>query len=392
MRNKFRLFYIIYILHSFCVFSQTKSEMLLLKSKLLSETKLINNAIKSNKDGHQKSIEELQLINKQIQVQSDLLNVSEKYIELLQIEQNSIESELQENKTKLITEKNIYTTLIVEANRIELIYNPILFVFSSASFSQFTRTMYHFRQLEITRRTKYEEIMALQLLIKNEKKLILEKKVNQAEFIRQKKNNMNDLSITKSKQKELIQVLILKQDSLILALKTKEMQTKKINAEILALIEKEKLKNNNYALTPEGSITSKSFSANKGQLNWPVSNGIVTSKFGTVQHPILPSITTMNNGIEITTNNTNIKTVFRGKVSKILILPNGLKVVIVRHGEYLSVYSNLYEVNVIKNQNIETKDIIGKLYSDQEKNKNILGFQIWKGREKLNPSYWLSSN
>jgi septal ring factor EnvC (AmiA/AmiB activator) len=392
MRQKFKLFYIIYIIHSFCVFGQTKSDMLLLKSKLLSETKLLNNAINSNKDGHQKSIEELQLINKQIQVQSDLLSVSEKYIELLQTEQNIVELELQENKIKLMAEKNRYTKLILEAHRIELIYNPILLVFSSSSFNQFKRTMYHFRQLEIARRTKHKDIMSLQLLIKLKKKIILEKKVKQAEFSKQKKNDMKTLSITKSKQKSLIQALILKQDSLSLVVKQKDLQTKKINDEILAIIEKEKLKNNNYALTPEGSVISKNFSTNKGQLNWPVSNGIVTSKFGTVQHPVLPSITTINNGIEITTNNTYIKTVFSGRVSKILILPNGLKVVIIRHGEYLSVYSNLYEVNVIKNQNIETKDIIGKLYSDQEKNKNILGFQIWKGREKLNPSYWLSSN
>jgi murein DD-endopeptidase MepM/ murein hydrolase activator NlpD len=392
MRQKFKLFYIIYIIHSFCVFGQTKSDMLLLKSKLLSETKLLNNAINSNKDGHQKSIEELQLINKQIQVQSDLLSVSEKYIELLQTEQNIVELELQENKIKLMAEKNRYTKLILEAHRIELIYNPILLVFSSSSFNQFKRTMYHFRQLEIARRTKHKDIMSLQLLIKLKKKIILEKKVKQAEFSKQKTNDMKTLSTTKLKQKSIIQSLILKQDSLSLVLKQKDLQTKKINDEILAIIEKEKLKNNNYALTPEGSVISKNFSTNKGQLNWPVSNGIVTSKFGTVQHPVLPSITTINNGIEITTNNTYIKTVFSGRVSKILILPNGLKVVIIRHGEYLSVYSNLYEVNVIKNQNIETKDIIGKLYSDQEKNKNILGFQIWKGREKLNPSYWLSSN
>ena len=392
MRQKFKLFYIIYIIHSFCVFGQTKSDMLLLKSKLLSETKLLNNAINSNKDGHQKSIEELQLINKQIQVQSELLSVSEKYIELLQTEQNILELELQENKIKLMAEKNRYTKLILEARRIELIYNPILLVFSSSSFNQFKRTMYHFRQLEIARRTKHKDIMSLQLLIKLKKKIILEKKVKQAEFSKQKTNDMKTLSTTKLKQKSIIQSLILKQDSLSLVLKQKDLQTKKINDEILAIIEKEKLKNNNYALTPEGSVISKNFSTNKGQLNWPVSNGIVTSKFGTVQHPVLPSITTINNGIEITTNNTYIKTVFSGRVSKILILPNGLKVVIIRHGEYLSVYSNLYEVNVIKNQNIETKDIIGKLYSDQEKNKNILGFQIWKGREKLNPSYWLSSN
>lgn len=389
MSKKIKTTFITFILSSICVFSQTKSELISIKNKLTAEIQLINNAIESTKSGQQQSIEELQLINKQIQAQTNLLKISERYIDVLSFEKDSIDLELKKNKNKLSTEKNIYAQLIINANRLELTYNPIEFILESRSFNELVRAMYHFRQIELTRRSKYEEIKDLQHTIEKTKKSILVRKARQANLIKDQKQNINQLSFVKSRQTNIIKSLILKQDSLTLVLKNKEIQTKKINDEILILIDTESKKKQIFELTPEGKITSKHFSENRGQLHWPVSNGIITSKFGKVQHPIISSISTMNNGIEITTNSRDVNSVFKGVVSKILVLPNGLKVVIVRHGEYLSVYSNLYDVSVAKNQNIEGKDIIGSLFIDKDSNTNVLGFQIWKGREKLNPSHWL---
>ena len=99
----------------------------------------------------------------------------------------------------------------------------------------------------------------------------------------------------------------------------------------------------------------------------------------------------MNNGIEIATINNEVRCIFEGEVSKVIILPNGLKVLIVLHGEYFSVYSDLYDVVVKKDQKINTKDVVGSIYNNKIKNRNVLGFQIWKSREKLNPTHWLSS-
>jgi len=389
MSKKIKITFIVFILFSVCVFSQTKSDLLTKKNKLVTEIKLINIAIQSTKSGHQESVQELQLINKQMQVQTDLLKISEQYIDLLSLEKDSIDIELKNITNRLFTEKNIYAQLIINANRLELTYNPIEFIFESRSFNELLRSMYHFRQIELTRRSKYEEIHQIQAIIEKTKKSILDRKARQANLIKDQKQNIIQLNLVKSRQTHIIKSLILKQDSLTLALKNKETQAKKINDEILRLIDIESKKQQTFELTPEGRITSKHFSENRGQLYWPVSNGIITSKFGKVQHPIISSISTMNNGIEITTNSRDVNSVFKGVITKILILPNGLKVVIVRHGEYLSVYSNLYDVSVAKNQHIEAKDIIGTLYIDKASNTNVLGFQIWKGREKLNPSHWL---
>ena len=98
----------------------------------------------------------------------------------------------------------------------------------------------------------------------------------------------------------------------------------------------------------------------------------------------------MNNGVEIATNAKHVRSVFDGEVTKIIVLPNGLKVVIIRHGTYLTVYSNLLETNVFKGEKIITKQIIGILYDNEKTERNVIGFQIWHNRKKLNPTHWLT--
>tara|TARA_B100000965_G_scaffold6129_1_gene4786 strand:+ start:252 stop:1427 length:1176 start_codon:yes stop_codon:yes gene_type:complete len=374
------------------VLCQNKSELIETQNKLIEETKLIDSAIKLNEDGQNKSLEELLLINRNIELQSDIINLSKHQLRLLKIEQDSLELRLLKNIDKLSLEKEAYKKLIITASRTELLFSPILFFLSSSSFNHLLRTIYHFRQIELARRQAYNTIKSLQLKIEGQKSQLLKKKSQQASLLISQKEDFESLSIAKQAQKTVINQLKTQKDSLVERLHKRRLEMKKINDSILELIEKENKKNSPFELTPRGRVVSKDFEQNKGRLNWPVKNGIIVSKFGTVPHPILPSISTINNGIEIATSDTNIKSVFKGLVSKILILPNGLKVVIIRHGKYLTVYSNLYEVNVVNGEELNVGDPIGKLYGLQQKQRHNFGFQIWRGREKLNPTKWLSSN
>ena len=128
-------------------------------------------------------------------------------------------------------------------------------------------------------------------------------------------------------------------------------ETKNITQAILDLVEQATNKKNN--LTPELKLISSNFQSNKGRLPWPVDRGSIVSKFGKVAHPVLSGITLMNNGIEISTQNNRVRSVFDGEISKIIVLPTGLKVVIIKHGEYLTVYSNLQTTNTKKGQKIK---------------------------------------
>lgn len=150
---------------------------------------------------------------------------------------------------------------------------------------------------------------------------------------------------------------------------------------------------NIYEMTPEEKITSTSFGNNKGKLPWPTERGLITGTFGEHEHPVLKGIMVRNNGIDISTSEgESVRAIFSGTVSKVMQIPGYNYVVIIRHGNFLSVYSNLGSVSVKSGDKVSSKQNIGKVYTDSsEDNKTILHLEIWKDNHKLDPSAWLTS-
>jgi septal ring factor EnvC (AmiA/AmiB activator) len=143
-------------------------------------------------------------------------------------------------------------------------------------------------------------------------------------------------------------------------------------------------------MTPEALKLSNSFASNKGSLPWPVTEGVITDRFGQHPHPVLTGIIVNNNGIDISTTKGSIaRALFDGEVSSVAIIPGGGKVVMIRHGEYLSVYSYLSDVYVKKGEKVTTKQHLGTLVSEPDKAKTTVHLEIWKGMTKLNPEYWI---
>jgi len=132
-------------------------------------------------------------------------------------------------------------------------------------------------------------------------------------------------------------------------------------------------------------LTGK-FNDNIGKLPWPSSNGVITQPFGEHPHPMFPSIKITNNGIDITcSKNTQARAVYEGEVTKIIIIPGANSAVLVRHGNYVTVYSNLVNVLVKQGQKLKTKQLIGTIFTDTETDKTTMNFQIWKETTKLDP-------
>lgn len=135
---------------------------------------------------------------------------------------------------------------------------------------------------------------------------------------------------------------------------------------------------------------SELFQYNLGKLPWPSEFGIVTSLFGEHQHPDLQRVKIKNNGINIITGKgSKARAVFEGTVTRVMDVPNFHKVVIIRHGEYLTVYSNLTDVSVRQGEQISTKQELGTIFTNMETNKTELHFELWKGKSLLDPLPWL---
>ncbi len=176
----------------------------------------------------------------------------------------------------------------------------------------------------------------------------------------------------------------------------KEDESRKLQRAIRRIIEeemrkqKEKEGGKGYQLTPEAKALSSKFESNRGKLPWPLQKGVITEEYGEHWHPILKQVKVNNNGINISTETgEQARAVFDGEVTGVIVLPGSGKAIMVRHGEYLSVYSNLKEVFVQKGDKVETKEPIGSLLTDPSKGKTEIHFEVWKGQETMNPTTWL---
>ena len=145
------------------------------------------------------------------------------------------------------------------------------------------------------------------------------------------------------------------------------------------------------ALTKEETLISGNFAANQGRLPWPTSNGYISGHFGVQAHPVLKHVTTNNKGVYIQTPaGSNVRAVFEGKVTQIFYI-QGNNGVIVQHGNYRTVYANLSAIYVREGENVNAKQSIGKIYTDSDNdNKTELYFQIYNGREVMNPESWIA--
>ena len=144
------------------------------------------------------------------------------------------------------------------------------------------------------------------------------------------------------------------------------------------------------SLTPEEKTLNTSFINNKGRLPWPVSKGAKVSDFGNYPHPDVPSVQVENHGIDIMVEaGTPARAVFEGVVTGVMNIM-GTTVVMIRHGEYLTVYQNLSSSSVKKGDKVSTKQTIGTVAKSSSSNTYELHFEIWKNDRYVNPNEWLA--
>lgn len=135
------------------------------------------------------------------------------------------------------------------------------------------------------------------------------------------------------------------------------------------------------------------FEDNWGKLPWPAEFGIITMRFGEQEHPELNGVKIRNNGINILTKEgASARAVFSGVVTRVLNVSNFHHVVIIRHGDFLTVYSNLGSVDVERGEKVEMMQELGEIFTDKEQSKTELHFELWKGKEQLNPLFWLAKS
>jgi septal ring factor EnvC (AmiA/AmiB activator) len=217
------------------------------------------------------------------------------------------------------------------------------------------------------------------------------------QLLTQEESQNNNLVNLRKKQENLVKSLSQKENEIKSELKSREKAIARLDqliadivaAEIAASSKGES--SNKINMNSSETAISKSFENNFSKLQWPVSSGFISAKFGNNPHPVYKNLKVPNNGIDIQTNeNEVVHAVFEGLVKQVAVIPGEMRyVVLIQHGEYFTVYAKLKEVSVSKGNLVRANQKIGVVNTDN-KGTSEVQFQIWKNNQKLNPENWLA--
>jgi murein hydrolase activator len=372
--------------------AQTISDLQKRKDKTKQEIEYINRLLNETGESSKVTINKLSMINQQITLRNNLIFNYNSQLQLLQhsIDNNILAIEMMNGDIENLRAQ--YADMIKQAYRNKGNYSQLVFLLSSESFNQAYKRMLYLRQMARFRQNQTIQIEAIRSILKTKTIELSQREEQQQNVINQQLAESSKLNLEMQKQSDYHKKLQQKEKELKKNLVEQQKVEERLQREIERLIAEEAKKTKTTPITPEEKTLSNSFEKNKGKFPWPVEKGIITDKFGEHAHPVMKHIIIKNNGIDITTSpGITARSIFNGTISRVFAIPGGNKAVIVRHGEYITVYSNLNTVFVKQGDVVVTKQEIGSIYSDEtEDNKTVLKFQIWKENLKLNPEEWIS--
>ena len=378
-------------------FSQSIKDLEKKKKKKQQEIAYTNKLLNQTRKNKKKSLNELILLNNQISNRQQLILAITQQITRIEekIERNtSIIQSMEDDLAKL---KKEYAKLIYYSWKNKNSYDKIMFIFSADDFNQAYKRMLYFQQYTEYRQNQVEAIKETEEILKGIIADLEVEKKEKAVLIELQYKEAESLSSEKKEKSVIISHLKQEEDGLQKKLRKQRQESKKLQNAIAKIIEEaakeaaKKVKSGSYALTPEEKLISDKFGANKGRLPWPTERGVITGSFGRHQHPVFKEVITVNNGVEISTSaGSYARAIFAGTVIQVIHLSNTNTAVMIKHGEYITVYSHLKQAIVSKGDKLTAKQKVGLIYTDTDDNKTEMELQIWKGSTKLNPSYWIS--
>ena len=374
------------------------------KKKTEDEMKKIGEFISKTQLSTKQSLKELERLNSDITKRNAVIAQQNKEIAALDRQLAIMNEELSKIELEYNLTKQKYVDLIYYAYLKNNSRSRLLFIMSASSFQESYRRFRYLQQLASFRKQQAEEIEAARIKLLAKEAEIRKVKLLTERRLEQREKEQEQLLVEKGKQDNLVTSLQKKEKELKKELETKQKTAEQLNKKIEELIAKEAKEaekkrqaeaatKGGYAMTQEEKMTSAGFEGAKGKLPLPV-NGKITGRFGNQPHPVLKHITTNNKGIYITAlKGAEAFAVYDGTVTQCFSIPGSNNAVIVRHGNYLTVYANLTTISVKAGDKVARGGKVGKIYEDAEDNgSTTLLFQIWKEKDILNPEEWIQKN
>lgn len=361
------------------------------RKKLESEIEYTSGLLDQTKKTKETSLRDLQLLNSRIRKREALINAIGSEIKEVDRRLREDQILIDQRSRELKALRDEYAQLIYYAHKIMKGQNRLIFIFSAETFNQAYQRLRYYRQYAAYRRDQAVRIREAQTALSLQMSALEATRAEKQKLADSESSEKRKLNGEKQQKDKAVQDLSRKEKQLLATLRSKQQALNNLKKEIERIVAEEaRARASDAGVKAEDMRLSSNFAANKGRLPWPTDQGVVTSTFGEHPHPVLKYVKVNNNGIDIMVGrDAQVKAVFNGVVTKILSIQNLNRVVMVRHGEYLTVYSNLDEVRVSAGQNITTGQVIGTPHYDADEGKSELNFQVWYGKTILNPQDWL---
>ncbi len=408
------------------------------KVQLEQEINKTNKLLNQTQKNKEANLNQLYLINKKIDHRQNLIQAIGQEVDGLDSQIGGLGDTISHLSNTLHSLKEEYARLIYSTYRNRDAYSRLMFIFSSKNFNQAYKRLKYLQQYTEYRKAQADAIIKTQTQLGG-KKVELEKQKSSKLTLKQKQEiEKNQLAQEKTQKDKAIKKLSKQEKNLLRKLKENEAALGKLQTAIENLIASEirkaneekarkaaadkatvkkaaepanrsgtarnnrpakavapakaevPLKSNSMSGNAEEVALSNNFSGNRGKLPWPVERGTITATFGEHPHPEFKNIMVKNNGIDIVSEKgSKARVIFDGVVSSVMSITNLHYVVIVRHGDYLTVYSNLLEVSVKKGDKVKTRQQIGTIFTDPDDGKTRLHFELWHGTALQNPGLWI---
>jgi len=437
-----KLLFVFLVLLNTGLQAQTKEELQRQKVLLQDQIDLASELLLKTKSTKEASLSELQTLNQKIEARNKLIRTMDRQIRSIDREVMRKAKEIKNLEIRVDSLKSDYADLIKLAQRQQKPRDQILFILSSSSFAQAAKRMQYFKDMAAYRERQVQQIAVAQETLARERETLIAKKAEKIQVQKAQEGEKSALQADAQIQETTVQNLQSKESTLKKDIDKKQREAQQLEQQIKRIIaeemrkakeraERSSLENEaielglvsgkdysrrtsnkalkklidktrtakgldvrddgpSFAMTPEARALANNFASNKGALPWPVERGIITGKFGKHPHPIVKGVIVDNPHIEITTEeNAIVRSVFEGEVSSVVPIPGANVMVLVRHGNYFTVYSNLINVKVKAGDMVSLKEPIGTAFTDEE-GKTMVQLGIWKDADIQDPNPWLA--
>jgi septal ring factor EnvC (AmiA/AmiB activator) len=388
---------LLFLVISTVSFAQKKSKAQLQKEKQqnIEKIKEVEKILSETTNQKKNTLGELNALNQRIIEQENLIASIKKEINFLNTEidqNNDIIGALQSDLEKF---KKEYASMLFAAQKANNSTTRLTFLFSARSFDQLVMRMRYMEQYGETRKLQANLIVQVQEELSGQVQAITSQREEKNKLLQEGVTENQNLANLKRKQGTLVRSLEKEEKKLKKDLNETKEAIAKLDKMIETIIREEIEREAREALAAAAAgnkksvVLSASFEENKNKLPWPVASGFISQKFGLQNHPVLKGIVQQNDGVNIQTReNEKVKCVFEGEVRKVAFVPSIGTTVLIKHGEYYTVYAGLKEVYVKEGQKVIVDQEIGRVISNHD-GISELRFQIRKNTLALDPQTWL---